>query len=194
MMSRWACCGTSSASCRSCRSRRSAAGPAGRAASWRWRAICGSPRGRTPSWDRSRYGRQVPVSTTTARSMPQCRTSPKRAPDGDRAQAAAQQTPHAIAALKPVPPAGGTGRRRPPARPEPATENGKLDGMVCVYLGMIDQRLPVPVADLVPRSAVADYPTNFAAMDRQSLTGADLAGVPDTRSSGILGASEISRD
>ena len=32
---RWACCGTSSASCRSSRSRKSAAGPAGRAASWR---------------------------------------------------------------------------------------------------------------------------------------------------------------
>src|SRR5271166_4632958 len=51
---RWACCGTSSASCPWSRSRRSAAGPAERAANWRWPATCGSPRGRTPSWDRSR--------------------------------------------------------------------------------------------------------------------------------------------
>jgi len=29
-------------------------GPAGRAASWRWPVTCGSPRGRTPSWARSR--------------------------------------------------------------------------------------------------------------------------------------------
>ena len=54
MMRPSACGGASSATCRSCRSRRSAAGPAGRAANWRWRAICASPPGRTPSWDRSR--------------------------------------------------------------------------------------------------------------------------------------------
>jgi Enoyl-CoA hydratase/isomerase len=30
------------------------AAPAERVASWRWRATCGSPRGRTRSWDRSR--------------------------------------------------------------------------------------------------------------------------------------------
>src|SRR5215207_6996977 len=44
------CCGTSSVSCRSLESRSSAAGPAVRAANWRWRATCGSPRGRTPYW------------------------------------------------------------------------------------------------------------------------------------------------
>ncbi|MEU8787091.1 hypothetical protein [Streptomyces sp. NPDC048637] len=31
---------------------------------------------------------------------------------------------------------------------------------------MKDDRLPAPPADLVPRSAVATYPTNFAAMTR----------------------------
>jgi NTE family protein len=31
---------------------------------------------------------------------------------------------------------------------------------------MKDDRLPAPPADLVPRSAVASYPTNFAAMAR----------------------------
>jgi NTE family protein len=62
-----------------------------------------------------------------------------------------------------------------------AKENGKLDGMVYVYLGMIDQRLPVPVADLVPRSAVADYPTNFSAMDDRSLTALTTRGEQLTR-------------
>ncbi len=62
-----------------------------------------------------------------------------------------------------------------------ARENGKLDGMVYVYLGMIDQRLPVPVADLVPRSVVADYPTNFAAMDDRSLTALTTRGEQLTR-------------
>lgn len=62
-----------------------------------------------------------------------------------------------------------------------AKENGKLDGMVYVYLGMIDQRLPMPVADLVPRSAVADYPTNFASMDSRSLTALTTRGEQLTR-------------
>lgn len=53
--------------------------------------------------------------------------------------------------------------------------------MVYVYLGMIDWRLPMPVADLVPRSAVADYPTNFAAMDSQSLTALTTRGEQLTR-------------
>ena len=56
-MRRWACCGTSSASCQSCRSPSSGAGPAVPAANWRWPATCASPPGRTPSWDRSRSAR-----------------------------------------------------------------------------------------------------------------------------------------
>ncbi|MFD0140459.1 patatin-like phospholipase family protein [Streptomyces sp. NPDC127159] len=44
--------------------------------------------------------------------------------------------------------------------------NGRIDGFALAYLGMKDDRLPAPPADLVPRSAVASYPTNFAAMAR----------------------------
>lgn len=46
--------------------------------------------------------------------------------------------------------------------------NGRIDGFALAYLGMKDNRLPAPPADLVPRSAVATYPTNFAAMDRSN--------------------------
>ncbi|MGW1395700.1 patatin-like phospholipase family protein [Streptomyces nigra] len=44
--------------------------------------------------------------------------------------------------------------------------SGRIDGFALAYLGMKDDRLPAPPADLVPRSAVASYPTNFAAMAR----------------------------
>ncbi|WP_415940108.1 patatin-like phospholipase family protein [Streptomyces sp. 039-1] len=44
--------------------------------------------------------------------------------------------------------------------------SGRIDGFALAYLGMKDDRLPAPPADLVPRSAVASYPTNFAAMNR----------------------------
>ncbi|MER6145193.1 patatin-like phospholipase family protein [Streptomyces sparsogenes] len=44
--------------------------------------------------------------------------------------------------------------------------SGRIDGFALAYLGMKDERLPAPPADLVPRSAVASYPTNFAAMGR----------------------------
>jgi len=46
---------------------------------------------------------------------------------------------------------------------------GRIDGFLMAYLGMRDDRLPAPVADLVPRAAVASYPTNFAAMHRDDL-------------------------
>jgi NTE family protein len=62
-----------------------------------------------------------------------------------------------------------------------AKENGTLGGMVYVYLGMLDQRIPVPAAGLVPRSAVAGYPTNFAAMDNRSLTALTTRGEQLTR-------------
>ncbi|MEU1224127.1 patatin-like phospholipase family protein [Streptomyces microflavus] len=42
--------------------------------------------------------------------------------------------------------------------------SGRIDGFALAYLGMKDDRLPAPPADLVPRSEVASYPTNFAAM------------------------------
>ncbi|WP_331734193.1 patatin-like phospholipase family protein (plasmid) [Streptomyces sp. NBC_01220] len=44
--------------------------------------------------------------------------------------------------------------------------SGRIDGFALAYLGMKDDRLPAPPADLVPRGAVALYPTNFAAMAR----------------------------
>jgi len=37
------------------------------------------------------------------------------------------------------------------------------------YLGQQDRSLPAPPPNLVPRKAVADYPTNFAAMDAAML-------------------------
>ncbi|MYS19871.1 NTE family protein [Streptomyces sp. DvalAA-14] len=47
--------------------------------------------------------------------------------------------------------------------------SGRIDGFALAYLGMKDDRLPAPPHDLVPRSAVATYPTNFAAMARSDL-------------------------
>jgi predicted acylesterase/phospholipase RssA len=38
----------------------------------------------------------------------------------------------------------------------------RLDGLTYVYLGMQDSRLPVAVSDLVPRTSVANYRTDFA--------------------------------
>jgi len=46
---------------------------------------------------------------------------------------------------------------------------GKLSGFVYAQLGMRDDRLPIPVADLVPREAVVGYPTNFRAMSREDM-------------------------
>jgi NTE family protein len=54
-----------------------------------------------------------------------------------------------------------------------AAQSGQLRGFVHAYLGMSDQRLPVPVADLVPVAKVQDYPTDFKAMteaDMQLIT------------------------
>ena len=50
---------------------------------------------------------------------------------------------------------------------------GLIEGVVYSYLGMRDDRLPVRIADLVPREAVAGYPTNFAKLndgDLQAIT------------------------
>jgi predicted acylesterase/phospholipase RssA len=55
------------------------------------------------------------------------------------------------------------------ARLHQATEAGQLDGFVLAYLGMRDERLPVPVADLIPRARVAGYPTDFNAMTKADL-------------------------
>lgn len=45
----------------------------------------------------------------------------------------------------------------------------RLEGVIYSYLGMRDDRLPTPVPNLVPRGAVASYPTNFARMNAQAL-------------------------
>ncbi len=48
-------------------------------------------------------------------------------------------------------------------------EAGDIDGFGMVYLGQQDQRLPCCPPDLVPRSRVRDYPTNFAPMSEGDL-------------------------
>ncbi len=50
-----------------------------------------------------------------------------------------------------------------------AASSDGLSGFVYAYLGMRDDRLPVPVADLVPREVVAGYPTDFRAMRVEDL-------------------------
>jgi NTE family protein len=45
----------------------------------------------------------------------------------------------------------------------------RINGFVMAYLGMADDRLPIPIADLVPREAVASCGTNFSAMAQQDL-------------------------
>lgn len=44
----------------------------------------------------------------------------------------------------------------------------ELNGMLHVYLGTNDKKLP-PIADLVPRDSIAHYPTNFAKMPAHKL-------------------------
>jgi NTE family protein len=48
-------------------------------------------------------------------------------------------------------------------------ESGLLSGFVMAYLGQDDAKLPAPPPDLVPRSAVQDYPTDFSAMPEESI-------------------------
>lgn len=45
----------------------------------------------------------------------------------------------------------------------------RIKGFVMAYLGMADDRLPIPIADLVPREVVASYGTNFSAMAQRDL-------------------------
>jgi NTE family protein len=50
-----------------------------------------------------------------------------------------------------------------------AKAGGHLSGFVYAFLGMRDDRLPVPISDLVPREFVAGYPTDFRAMSGEDL-------------------------
>jgi NTE family protein len=67
------------------------------------------------------------------------------------------------------------------ARLHEFAEAGLIDGFVHAYLGMPDRRMPVPVADLVARDSVRDYPTNFRAMAWDDLNRIALRGEQLTR-------------
>ncbi|OZD37402.1 hypothetical protein CH252_33150 [Rhodococcus sp. 06-1477-1B] len=67
------------------------------------------------------------------------------------------------------------------AKVHDAASTGQLGGLVHVYLGMRDERLPVHLADLVPRERVATYPTNFAAMSSADFQAVTLRGEQLTR-------------
>jgi predicted acylesterase/phospholipase RssA len=58
---------------------------------------------------------------------------------------------------------------------------GQMRGLVYTYLGMQDSRLPVPLPDLVERSRVASYPTNFARMSVEDLDAITTRGEQLTR-------------
>jgi len=46
---------------------------------------------------------------------------------------------------------------------------GEHPGLHTDDLATVDQKLPTPVADLIPRSAVVGYPTNFGAMSEEDI-------------------------
>lgn len=62
-----------------------------------------------------------------------------------------------------------------------AADAGRIQGFVHAYLGMPDERLPVPIVDLVPAEEVRQYPTNFRAMTNESVEAISLRGEQLTR-------------
>jgi NTE family protein len=62
-----------------------------------------------------------------------------------------------------------------------AGQSGQLQGFIHAYLGMRDERIPMPLHDLVPRKSVQDYPTNFAPMKAEDLTAIAVRGEQLTR-------------
>jgi predicted acylesterase/phospholipase RssA len=62
-----------------------------------------------------------------------------------------------------------------------AGETGQIRGFIHSYLGMRDRNLPAPVRDLVPRSRVGTYPTNFAKMSYDDLAAISVRGEQLTR-------------
>jgi len=62
-----------------------------------------------------------------------------------------------------------------------AAAAGLLRGFVHAYLGMRDERLPMPVPGLVPAEGVRTYPTNFRAMSDSDLDAVSLRGEQLTR-------------
>jgi predicted acylesterase/phospholipase RssA len=67
------------------------------------------------------------------------------------------------------------------ARVHELTAAGALRGFVYAYLGTRDDRLPVPLADMVKRSRVSNYPTNFRAMSAEDLDALATRGEQLTR-------------
>jgi NTE family protein len=67
------------------------------------------------------------------------------------------------------------------ARLHNARRAGQLNGFVHAYLGMRDQRLPMPIPGLVPLARVNTYPTNFAAMSEADLAAVAVRGEQLTR-------------
>ena len=57
-----------------------------------------------------------------------------------------------------------------------AAAAGLIDGFIHAYLGMPDERLPIPVCDLVPAERVRNYPTNFRAVSESDLDALSLRG------------------
>lgn len=57
----------------------------------------------------------------------------------------------------------------------------EVKGFIHAYLGMRDDRLPTPVADLVSREVVRTYPTNFAPMNSANLARIVIRGEQITR-------------
>ena len=55
------------------------------------------------------------------------------------------------------------------ARLNQYAEEGAMHGFIHSYLGTRDERLPLPLADLVPREAVVNYPTDVARMTPENL-------------------------
>lgn len=50
-----------------------------------------------------------------------------------------------------------------------AAASSQLEGFVHAYLGMPDERVPVPIVDLVPATKIRNYPTDFKAMAEDDL-------------------------
>lgn len=67
------------------------------------------------------------------------------------------------------------------ARVHELTASGHLRGFVYTYLGMPDTRLPKPVPDLIERTRVANYPTNFARMSADDIDALTTRGEQLTR-------------
>lgn len=58
---------------------------------------------------------------------------------------------------------------------------GRFQGVVHVYLGQRDDKLPMPAPGLVPLQRVNDYPTNFKAMSSEDLRAVTTRGEQLTR-------------